>query len=260
RGRRPSPVASGSPSRSTGLIVRLRGGKPRSPAPRGWKSSVLTGWLTLPLSRTSRIPGHDDARPSDKERGCSVSSVPARRNNSDLGAVDMTVVKRPAAPRMTVVGAGSREATSWRQALADGTATIAVGSTVAGGFLIEAGKSVMTGETADLGWFVLGCALGLAGIWLGWWQRQRSRRGLQIGVVVTATDTRRDGASGNRHDQQAEDYSLSTCSLTLKTSVELTDVGHDAKALIEDLADETLTTITIAERLSPGAARINLIP
>src|SRR5690606_10749087 len=46
----------------------------------------------------------------------------------------------------------------------------------------------------------------------------------------------------------------------LKTSVELTDVGHDAKALIEDLADETLTTITIAERLSPGAARINLIP
>src|SRR5690606_14568198 len=192
--------------------------------------------------------------------GCSVSSVTARRNNSDLGAVDMTVVKRPAAPRMTVVGAGSREATSWRQALADGTATIAVGSTVAGGFLIEAGKSVMTGETADLGWFVLGCALGLAGIWLGWWQRQRSRRGLQIGVVVTATDTRRDGASGNRHDQQAEDYSLSTCSLTLKTSVELTDVGHDAKALIEDLADETLTTITIAERLSPGAARINLIP
>ncbi|MFF0771838.1 SAVED domain-containing protein [Nonomuraea wenchangensis] len=176
----------------------------------------------------------------------------------------MTVegVKDPAAPRMTVVGAGtgSREATSWRQAVSDGTAMIALGSMVAGGFLVEAGKAVMTEQTTGLWWFVLGCALGLAVILLGWWQRQRSRRGLQIGVVVTATDTRRDGASGSRHDKQAEDYSLSTCSLTLKTSVELTDVGQRAKALIEDLADETLNAITIAERLSPGAARINLIP
>jgi hypothetical protein len=176
----------------------------------------------------------------------------------------MTVedARHPAAPRMTVVGAGagSQEAASWRQALSDGTAAIALGSTVAGGFLIEAAKSVMTRQTTGLGWFVLGVLAGLAGIGFGWWQRQRSRRGLQIGVVVTATDTRRDGASGRRHDHLAETYSLSICSLTLKTSAELTDVGPGARALIEALADETLTTITIAERLAPGASRINLIP
>lgn len=174
----------------------------------------------------------------------------------------MEGVKHPAAPRMTVVGAGagSQDSASWRQAVSDGTAVVALGGMVASGFLIEAGKSVMTGESAGRWWFVLGCVLGLVIIRLGWWQRQRSARGLQIGVVVTATDTRRDGASGSRHDKQAEDYSLATCSLTLKTSVELADAGHHAKALIEDLADETLTAITIAERLSPGAARINLIP
>ncbi|GGP14101.1 SAVED domain-containing protein [Nonomuraea glycinis] len=176
----------------------------------------------------------------------------------------MTVegVKHPAAPRMTVVGAGagSRAPASWRQAVSDGTAAVGLGGMVAGGFVIEAAKSVMTGAAAGRWWFVLGCALGLAIVRLGLWQRQRSRRRLQIGIVVTATDTRRDGASGSRHDKQAEDHSLSTCSLTLKTSVELADVGHQTRALIEGLADETLTTITIAERLSPDAARINLIP
>ncbi|MFG1694139.1 SAVED domain-containing protein [Nonomuraea sp. NPDC049309] len=176
----------------------------------------------------------------------------------------MTVegVKDPAAPRMTVVGAGtgSQEAASWRQAVWDGTAMIALGSMVAGGFLIEAAKAVITGVTTGLWWFVLFGVLGLFFIGIGWWQRRLSRRNVQIGIVVTATDTRRDGASGSRHDQQAENYSLSTCALTLKTGVELAGVGPQAKALVEDLADETLTSITIAERLSPGAARINLIP
>ncbi|MEO3807200.1 SAVED domain-containing protein [Nonomuraea sp. B1E8] len=176
----------------------------------------------------------------------------------------MTVegVRHPAAPRMTVVGAntGSQASTSWWQAMSDGTAAVGLGGMIAGGFLIEAGKSVMTGEATGRWWFVLGSAFGLAIICVGLWQRQRLRNGLQIGLVVTATDTRRDGASGKRHDKQAENYSLSTCSLTLKTSVELADAGHQARELVEALADETLTTITIAERLSPDAARINLIP
>jgi len=64
--------------------------------------------------------------------------------------VVVTVHERPGTPRLTVVGSGNAGHSPqgiWATVL-DGTAATAVGGAVAGGFGIEAVKSVMTGEAA----------------------------------------------------------------------------------------------------------------
>lgn len=142
----------------------------------------------------------------------------------------------------------------------DGTAAIALGGAVAGGFGIEAVKSVMTGVAAGRWWFFLGCAAGLAVVVAGFWLRGQARRRVRVGIIVTATDVRRGLARAHQLDQQAEMFSRDTCKVTLKTAAELSGDGVRDRELVDRLADETLSATMMAERLTPDAARINLVP
>lgn len=167
-----------------------------------------------------------------------------------------------ASPRLTVVGSADASGGSqgrWA-AISDGTAQVTVGGVAAGGFGVEAAKSFLADEPAGRWWFVLAAAAGLALVALGLWLRNRARRRVQVGIVVTAIDARRGSARGRQLDQQAETYSRSTCTVTLKTSVELPSDGVWDRQLVDALADETLLAATMAERLTPDAVQINLIP
>ncbi len=174
----------------------------------------------------------------------------------------VTHQEQPATPRLTVVGSGrstDRAGGLWAAVL-DGSAAIAAGGAVAGGFGVEALKSVMTGDQAGRWWFFLGCACGLALIVLGFWLRGQARRQVRIGIVVTAVDARRGLARARQLNQQAETFSQNTCAVTLKTEVELSGDGARDRVLVDRLADETLAATMMAERLTPDACRINLIP
>lgn len=165
-------------------------------------------------------------------------------------------------PRLTVVGSGDNFGGSqgrWAVVI-DGTAATAAGGVVAGGFGVEAAKSFLAGEAAGRWWFVLACAAGLALVGLGLWLRSRARRQVRVGIVVTATDPRRGLARAQMLDQQAEIFSRSTCTVTFRTSIELPGDGVWDRQLVEALADETLVATTMAERLTPDATRVNLIP
>ena len=142
----------------------------------------------------------------------------------------------------------------------DGTASLTVGGTVAGGFGVEAAKSFLADERAGRWWFALAFVAGLALVALGLWLRSRARRQVRVGIVVTAMDARRGLARVQQLDQQAETFSRSTCTVTLKTCIELPGEGVWDRQLVDALADETLSATTMAERLTPDAVRINLIP
>ncbi|MFD1238205.1 SAVED domain-containing protein [Pseudonocardia benzenivorans] len=118
----------------------------------------------------------------------------------------------------------------------------------------------MADEPAGRWWFILALALGLALVGLGFWLRSRARRRVRVGIVVTAADARRGLARARQLDQQAETFSRATCSVTLRTGVDLASSGEWDRGVVDALADETLTAITLAERLTPDAAQVNLIP
>ncbi|MCP2331671.1 SAVED domain-containing protein [Actinoalloteichus caeruleus] len=163
---------------------------------------------------------------------------------------------------LDVVGSpGGLDSTTGRWAVvADGTAPIAVGSVVAGGFGVELAKSFMADEPGGRWWFALALAGGLGLITLGWWLRSRARRQVRIGITATARDPRRGLIEADRLEQQAERFSQSTCTVTMKTNVELPADSLWDQPRVEALADETMTAIRMAENLTPDATRINLIP
>ncbi len=169
---------------------------------------------------------------------------------------------RPVSPRLTVVGSGgtSGGSTGRWTAVTDGTAQLTVGGMAAGGFGVEAAKSFLAGEPAGRWWFVLAFAAGLAMVALGLWSRNRARRRVRVGIVVTASDGRRGQARARQLGQQAEKFSQSTCTITLKVGLELAGDGAWDRELVDALADETLSATTMAERLTPDAVRLNLIP
>ncbi|MER7005824.1 hypothetical protein ABT297_22680 [Dactylosporangium sp. NPDC000555] len=146
----------------------------------------------------------------------------------------MTVTQGTGAPHLTVVGAGQRPADGQgiRALLADGSAAIAVGSLVAGGFVTETMKSLATGEKPGRLWFVFFTALGLVIMALGFWLRRRSRLGVHVGIVVNAVDARRGRARAEQRDQQAERFSQSSAAVTLKAEIELSgDAAEDRKLI-----------------------------
>lgn len=176
------------------------------------------------------------------------------------GLVVVVGQEQPGKPRLTVVGSSEPAKSQGWQAVLDGTAAVAIGGIGAGGFGVEAVKSLVTGEVTGRGWFVAGLAVGLALVGVGLWLRERARQRVRVGIVVTASDARRGQARARQLDQQAERFSQSTCTVTLKTSIELPGDGRWDQELVNALADETLSATTMAERLTPDAARINLIP
>lgn len=163
-------------------------------------------------------------------------------------------------PRLTVVGASSTPTGSaFGRAVADGT-IFQIGGGLVTGFGVEAAKSVIVGDPAGRWWFVLLCVLGIALVGLGLWLRARAAARVQVGIVVTAADTGRGAARAARLEEQAETYSRDTCAVTLKTGLRLPETRPWPREGIDALADETLTAVTMAERLTAGATRINLIP
>ncbi|WP_218020938.1 SAVED domain-containing protein [Nocardia mikamii] len=161
-------------------------------------------------------------------------------------------------PRMTVSAAGSPLGGGGLRALfADGSALISIGGLVAGGFAVEAAKSFMTNEPKGRIWFVLAFAAGVTVILVGFWQRAWRRRRLQVGIVITAADNL---AAARQREQQAEAFSSQECVLTLKAAVDLPIDQLQRLVLMEALVEETLQAIITAQRLTPDAARINLIP
>lgn len=169
---------------------------------------------------------------------------------------------RQSSPRLTVVGSsGSSRGSQGGWALVtDGTAAISVGAMAAGGLGVEVLKSFAADEPAGRGWFFLVFVAALVLLALGLCLRSHARRQVRVGIVVTATDARRGLARARQLDQQAETFSRDKCTVTLKTSVELAGDGVGDLQLIDSLADETLSAMTMAERLTPDAARVNLIP
>ncbi|PRX05144.1 UNVERIFIED_ORG: hypothetical protein CLV66_10528 [Actinomadura viridilutea] len=166
---------------------------------------------------------------------------------------------RPTMPRLRVVGSAARPPGSLREAFSDGSAWIGLGSAVAAGFGVEAIKSIATGDARGRWWFILLFAVGLALIIFGFRKRGQLRR-TNVGIVATVFDARRSLARAEQLDAQAETYSQNTCQHTFKTSFRLPDDLADSSQLVDALAEETLAAITMAERLTPGASRINLIP
>jgi hypothetical protein len=132
-------------------------------------------------------------------------------------------------------------------------------SPVAGGFGVESAKSFLADEPSGRWWFVLFFVMGLALVALGFLHRHRARRQVRVGIVVTAADARR-GDDAKRLDQQAEAFSRSTCTVTLKAGIELPKGNVWDRQMVDALADEALSAMTMAERLTPDAVSINLIP
>lgn len=174
----------------------------------------------------------------------------------------MTGLEGVDSPRLTVVGSSDASGGlhGWSAVFVDGTAAVAVGGVAAGGFGVEAAKSFLADEPAGRLWLVLAFVAALALLTFGLWLRRRARRQVRVGIVVTAVDARRGLARADQLEQQAETFSRSTCTVTLKARVELPGDGVWDRQLVDSLADETMSAATMAERLTPDAARINLIP
>ncbi|WP_283133827.1 SAVED domain-containing protein [Rhizohabitans arisaemae] len=171
-------------------------------------------------------------------------------------------MERRGIPRLTVVGSGNppRESTRIAQAVKDGTAAIAGGGAVAGGFGVEAVKAVITGEKPGPWWFVAGCVLGLAFVALGFRLRSRATGNVEVGIVAAAADPRRVLDRYRLLTQQAETFGRNTCVMTLKTEIHLPDDGIWDREIVDALADQTLAAAALAEGVTPDATQTNLFP
>ncbi|TMR00141.1 SAVED domain-containing protein [Actinomadura soli] len=170
------------------------------------------------------------------------------------------MTENPNAPTMTVIGGPSATPSKARRVITDGATWSGLGGVVAGGFGIEAVKSVMTHSSTGRWWFVLGCLAGLTSMVVGARLRVRASAETQIGLVVTASDTGRGTPRAELLESRAVEYSQQTCAVTVQTHLTLPETHPWPKEGVEALADETIAAAGIAERLVSGAARINVIP
>ncbi|GAA0544026.1 SAVED domain-containing protein [Actinomadura livida] len=170
------------------------------------------------------------------------------------------MTETPNAPTMTVVGGPAAPPSAARRVITDGSAWIGVGGVIAGGFGIEAVKSVVTNAPAGRWWLFLGCLAGLASMAVGARLRVRASAETRIGLVVTASDTGRGAQRAELLESKAVEYSQMTCAVTVRTSLPLPETHPWPKEGIDALADETIAAAGIAERLVSGATRINVIP
>lgn len=163
-------------------------------------------------------------------------------------------------PKLTVMGSSETPRSYGWQTLADGTAELAVGGIVAGGFGVETVKALVESKTEGLGWFLGGVLLGFVLVALGLFLREQARRSVRVGVVVAVRTSPARSARARQIEQQAEASSRSLCAMTMKIETTLPDVDSWSGGAINDLVEETLSAIAMAERLTPDASRVNLIP
>lgn len=170
----------------------------------------------------------------------------------------MVTSSDPALPRMSVARSSIGGSGNGLSGLVtDGSALIAVGSVVAGGFGIEAAKSVMANESAGRVWYFIAAAgaavVVLAGFGQRWWRRRTTR----VGIVVVAAD---DVASAEQRELQSEAFSATECALTMKVAIALPADPAQAMRLMTTLVSETMQAISMAAHITPDAARVNVIP
>ncbi|MEV5575462.1 SAVED domain-containing protein [Spirillospora sp. NPDC052269] len=163
-------------------------------------------------------------------------------------------------PTMTVVGGPSTTPSTARRVITEGVVWSGIGGVMAGGFAIEAAKSVMTHAPAGRWGFVLAFLTGLVFMLVGARLRVRASAKTRIGLVVTASDSGRGAARADSLENKAIEYSQIAFSITVRTHLKLPETRPWPKAGIDALADETIAAAGIAERLVSGAASINLIP
>ncbi|WP_280403776.1 SAVED domain-containing protein [Nocardia brasiliensis] len=164
-------------------------------------------------------------------------------------------------PRLEVIGSATPQVSRGRRAIADGTVAHTLGVIGVTGFGIEVAKSFAANESAGRTWLIAGLLAGLVLLCVAWWQQRRARRKTQVAIVVTAPDSRRGGiARAAQLTQQAETFAQTCCNMTLKAEIPTSDGERANSALITQLADETLTALSLAMRLTPDATRFNLIP
>ena len=164
------------------------------------------------------------------------------------------------APTMTVIGGPAASPSRTQRVITDGATWSGLGGFLAGGFGIEAAKSVMTGAPAGRWWLVLGCLVGLASMAIGARLSIRASAKTKIGLVVTASDSGRGTERARLLESKALEYSQKTCAVTVQTHLALPDTQPWPKEGIDALADETIAAAGLAERLVSGATRINVIP
>ncbi|WP_424187678.1 SAVED domain-containing protein [Actinokineospora sp. G85] len=162
--------------------------------------------------------------------------------------------------RLSAAGGGVAEESSLFGLVADGTAAVAVGTAVAGGFGVEAAKALVTGEHKGLGWFIGFAVAGVVVVLLGFALRARSRRRVRVGIVVSAMDPRRSEARAVQLDQEAQDFSQAAFSVTLRAAVRLAPGERWEVGQVDALAEEVLTATALAARLTPDAARVCVVP
>lgn len=167
---------------------------------------------------------------------------------------------RSGKPKLTVMGSSEPPRSYGWQAIVDGTAELTIGGIVTGGFGIEAVKALVERKTEGLGWFLGGVLLGLVLVAIGLALRECARKSVRVGVIVAAHDSRSRLARARQIEQQAEEFSRSMCAVTMKVEAPLSAVDSWGRVPINDLVEETLTAISMAERLAPDASRVNLIP
>ncbi|MFI7524010.1 SAVED domain-containing protein [Nocardia salmonicida] len=138
----------------------------------------------------------------------------------------------------------------------DGTVVITAGSMITGGFLVESAKSIMAGETAGRTWFYIAFAVGVLLVVVGFVWRWSTQRRTQVGIVVVAADT---PSLARMREQQAEDFSTNEYVLTLKAAIDLPVDTARRVELMTQLVEETQHAIATADRLTPHAARVNVI-
>ncbi|MFF0520678.1 SAVED domain-containing protein [Actinomadura nitritigenes] len=180
----------------------------------------------------------------------------------------MTQQDRPDQPRLTVIGSlhASQEPAGFWQTFVDGSAEIAIGAAVGSGFGVEAIKSLMTGDAAGRWWFAAAALVGIGLIVFGFWRRdqlrrrEKERRQVRVGIVVTAADPSGSLAYAQQVDAQAERYSRGRCAVTVKTNVRLPASGTAPRELVDALADRTIEAMAMTEQLSPDAVGVDLVP
>jgi hypothetical protein len=155
--------------------------------------------------------------------------------------------------------APGRDPVAFREALADGTAAIAVGSALAAAFGPELVKSLVTAQTGGQWWFVVLVATALGALLLGLMQRWLQRQ-VTVGLVAHVLDPKRPPELGRQLAARAEAYARERFTVSFALTSELADNRLDTIGAVDRLAGRVLAALTVAESLAPGASRIGLVP
>ncbi|NYD51873.1 hypothetical protein BJY14_007856 [Actinomadura luteofluorescens] len=163
-------------------------------------------------------------------------------------------------PTMTVAGGVAHPPSAGRRILTDGALWSGLGGAIAGGFGVEAAKTLVTDESGGRWWFVLGLGTGVALALIGAWLRYRAEAKASIGVVVTAVEPGRGVAHAEQFDRTAVEHSRADRKMTVRTTLALPAAPPWPVTGVDALAEETVAATTMVEAMTGSVPRIDLFP